>query len=604
MKTKSKKGKYTKLYNRTYTKKHVNRYTRKYSKNVKGAKNVKGGAFLASAALKNPKLVETALASGRMGPSIKDQTINKMNHFDEEHDIKYYFKKGMYALYKIMSSLVTLPIRNLDEVIPPELCKKMTGNKFVCSQSMLQYVLTGTKPDYKKILLEKDEKNCLSFDEDGNKIIKCKNKDEGQTGGNIHKQRGGMIIGCEKKPSYRFNTNDRVIVILDETDKSDNLNSGYVELNDKQWFIGTVTTVTKDNYVVQIDNGSVITRNNSVTEDIMQLYHNDWKDFYKEFYNMPKIVLQDLYDIGYTIGHPFIKRLNIIFKIIYEKSGIYTIVKLFSFLAKNIWQSFKSLVTLDNKNVFIKSINNLVNNYKELKIDYIKDRGLQTKIIFINIVMVYDRYLNGKSIDQTLELLDDNSKRLQVAVGKKLRIIEERLIRFNLYLRKYECPMSKLESLISSVYNIELLEKMLSSCNILLGENNYKDMEGDEKEQRKNRIEECDSKFNYNLNIIPDSTNIDFNVDIDKMPSSCQSCSSNKWAEIVVRYGCLFSKAINGSRNNMTYILINIVEEMATLNNDDPDPIIGNIKEILQNIECRSNLRGVIEKRIKLLKGN
>ena len=50
----------------------------------------------------------------------------------------------------------------------------------------------------------------------------------------------------------------------------------------------------------------------------------------------------------------------------------------------------------------------------------------------------------------------------------------------------------------------------------------------------------------------------------------------------------------------MTYILINIVQDMATINGSN-DPIIENIKDILKNIECRSNLRKVISNRIEEL---
>jgi hypothetical protein len=124
-------------------------------------------------------------------------------------------------------------------------------------------------------------------------------------------------------------------------------------------------------------------------------------------------------------------------------------------------------------------------------------------------------------------------------------------------------------------------------------------MQGDEKENRINRIKSCDAKHNNNLSIIPDSTYMEFDIDPEKEQPKCKSCS-NAWAEVVVRYGCFLSKALHGNKNNMTYILINIVQDMATINGSN-DPIIESITDILKNIECRSNLRTVISNRIKEL---
>ena len=528
-----------------------------------------------------------------------------MPSFDDESNIKYYFKKGMYSLYKVLRTIISLPIRNLDEAIPPELCKKMTGNDFVCSQTVAEYVLTGTKKDYKKMLLEKDQQKCLTLDENGNKIIKCK-IEGGFQNSQSHKQKGGMIIGCDKTIIPKFKPKERVIVVLnnEESRENENMNAEYIELNGVKWFIGTVTIVRERDYTIQIDNGILITRPHTTNNEGIEKYNNQWKEFYKNLYNLPKIVLQDLYDIGYTLTHPFIKKFNQIMEIMYKKSGLYLIVKLFVFLAKNTWQSFDGLIKMDKDNTYVRSINALVSKYTSANLDFVNDPRLRVKIIFISMTMIYHRYLDKKNIQQTLDLLDDHSERIQYTLGAKLKIIQEKLVKFNLFLRKYECPMSKVKSLIENINDSALLEKLLESCDLLLEEEtDY--IEDDTKEKRKNKTEFCDEQlYEYDLSILPDSTHIDFNIDPDKETGSCESCSGNKWAEIIVRYGCFFSKALNGNRNNMTYILINIVEDVATMdsiNSAEPDPIIENIKKILQNIECRSNLRKVISERIKLL---
>ena len=230
-----------------------------------------------------------------------------------------------------------------------------------------------------------------------------------------------------------------------------------------------------------------------------------------------------------------------------------------------------------------------------------KSKVMETILAFTCIVQIYDQKLKGKSIDGILDELDDNNNRIQLAIGKKQKLMQEKLIKLNLYLRKYECPMNKLKSLIDKINNIELLEKMLESLNKLLDLDNYEQINGpDEKENRKKRILSCDSKYRNDLSIIPDSTIMEFISDPEKETSDCKSCSGNAWAEVTVRYGCFFSKALVGNGNNMTYILMNIVQDVATIN-ETKDPIIGNIKHILKNIECRSNLRTVISNRIEEL---
>ena len=546
-------------------------------------------------------------SDARQGSSLmkSSMSLKKLSPFSDDKDIKYYFKKGMYALYTIMSSLVTLPIRNLNEVIPPELCKQTTDNNFVCSQSLIQYLLTGSKEDYKKILIDSDKKDCLELEEDGNKIVKCKKpllggqKIQGQLGGNI-------VIGCNKNETNPvFKKNDRVIVL----DDTQNANAAHVVLNDKKWFIGTITRL-KDEYTIQIDNGGVLSIPFTVENNKMMEYNNDWNDFYKEFYNMPKVVLQDMYDIGHAIGDPIIEKINKIMKIIYKKNGIYKIVKIFSFLSGKIWQCYSMLLKMDQDNVLVVAIKKLVETYKEKKYGanhmlgtnkVFGEKKLNTMVTFNCMLMIYDRYLNGKSIDQTLAELDSNNNRIQAAIGKKLIMIQEKLLKFNVYLRKYACPMNKLESFIHNINNKGLLEKMLESLNRLLDEDNYEVLQGEEKEKRINRIKSCDAKYSYDLSIMPDSTYMDFEIDPEKEQPKCKSCS-NAWAEVVVRYGCFFSKALNGNKNNMTYILINIVQDMATINGSN-DPIIESITEILKNIECRSNLRKVISNRIDELNG-
>jgi hypothetical protein len=146
---------------------------------------------------------------------------------------------------------------------------------------MLQYLFTGSKKDYKKILLDKDKKDCIEFDEDGNRFVKCK-KHGGN--GNYNQNGGNLIEGCDKS-DIKFKINDRVLVTIEDNEIDINRNASYIEEEGTKWFIGTVIGVKEDNYSIQIDNGGI-----SVTDhDSIRVYDNDWNDFYDELHKLPDL---------------------------------------------------------------------------------------------------------------------------------------------------------------------------------------------------------------------------------------------------------------------------------------------------------------------------
>lgn len=148
----------------------------------KGMEQVKGAL---------PDVNQMKSSFGSMGGSFNEMTFTK------------FLSLSLEALLKTAASITTLPIRNIDEFIPPEICK-IWVNPFSCSQSVLQYLFTGTKPDHRKVLPESDKNDCISYDQDGNKIVHCKQKGGSNTkkykykGKKYGKQYGGkgMIIEC------------------------------------------------------------------------------------------------------------------------------------------------------------------------------------------------------------------------------------------------------------------------------------------------------------------------------------------------------------------------------------------------------------------------
>ena len=182
------------------------------SKGINNTKKMKGGAFLSGAALTKLGAMQTA-ASGTSGTSGKSGSgtsgasgSGTLSLKDlSEMTFTKFVNLSMQAILKIASSITTLPIRNVDELIPPELCKKF-ANPFACSQSVLQYLFIGTKPDNKKVIPDSDKNDCISYDEDGNKIVNCKQKGGTITRkktkynySNLYQYGGGMIIGCENR---------------------------------------------------------------------------------------------------------------------------------------------------------------------------------------------------------------------------------------------------------------------------------------------------------------------------------------------------------------------------------------------------------------------
>lgn len=384
--------------------------SKKYINNTKKIKG--GGPLLDIASSSNEK--DVASKGGQeltkmMGGSFSEMTFTK------------FLSLSIQALLKIVGSISTLPIRNVDELIPPELCKKF-ANPFACSQSVLQYLFTGTKPDNKKVLPDSDKNDCISYDEDGNKIVHCKQiggtrKRKNKSKHNYQYGGEGMIIGCENE--------------------------------------------------IKMKNSK-------------------------------------------------------------------------------------------------KNQENQANQDKQIK----EKKEKKEKML--------------KHLNQHLKLLLHKLKKL------------------NIYLRKYLCPKKKIEALIKKINDIKLLKKTLEVCKTLLNNSHYDDNKSDNE-----RLRICDEEYNKlnigQLRVQADTKHLGLLI-FPRDRANCEDCSqASLWAETLGKYYSLFKGAINGNTNNIHYIMMNIIQDMAKLDKSD-DPILGEIRNILKNIECRSNLTQVIEDRIKELK--
>ena len=88
------------------------------------------------------------------------------------------------------------------------------------------------------------------------------------------------------------------------------------------------------------------------------------------------------------------------------------------------------------------------------------------------------------------------------------------------------------------------------------------------------------------------------NNKIEEQEPPCETCDGSPMFYAFGKYSSLLSDSILGRKDSLDYILINMIHEFASIKDN---PIGKKIIEILKNIECRSNLRQVIQDQINSL---
>jgi len=91
------------------------------------------------------------------------------------------------------------------------------------------------------------------------------------------------------------------------------------------------------------------------------------------------------------------------------------------------------------------------------------------------------------------------------------------------------------------------------------------------------------------------------NNKIEEQEPPCETCDGSPMFYAFGKYSSLLSDSILGRKDSLDYILINMIHEFASIKDN---PIGKKIIEILKNIECRSNLRQVIQDQIDSLDSN
>ena len=196
----------------------------------------------------------------------------------------------------------------------------------------------------------------------------------------------------------------------------------------------------------------------------------------------------------------------------------------------------------------------------------------------------------------------------------KIRIdrIREKLKTLNLFLRQYKKPKEKMETLISTINDIELLKLVLNTYeNILNGKGDY---------VSDPNLDTCDKRYYDNAKSIPlQEASIqyyDLRTLVDDEYTSpykekCVECSG--WQEsfigILKKYGELLNYTLRGNKKNIYYILMKMLNEIVVNYNYikkngtglPSNDVINDIILLLNNINCRCNIIELIQNQIEKL---
>jgi hypothetical protein len=201
---------------------------------------------------------------------------------------------------------------------------------------------------------------------------------------------------------------------------------------------------------------------------------------------------------------------------------------------------------------------------------------------------------------------------------ENLNNIRRHLLKVNLLLRKYQCPKVKLKTILKKVKNKELLIKIKDIfITLMIG------IPPTEYTKSKNAAEsliarkKCDQIYNdrfnedkgyekeFQLKIIPDSTHMTFSTDLYNLATDTESCPiCTPWGTLSDKYFQLVNDTMFGNKKTI-YVLVNFLHDILVVkryempqNSIEEDQIFEDIKHILHNIQCRSDVIGILDELI------
>ena len=499
-----------------------------------------------------------------------------------------FFMTIINSMVGIGKAVLLMPTLALNQVVPPHLCKYYLKNDKLCSQTTLDYFIKGSRPDYLKREIENDK--CIEFNPETNKYEQCKPtrfKDEPKLKGGSMKgasMRGGtkeLILKCKGKINHGLHKHDKVIVFYPE-----NVTGNQIVDN---VYVGKIVSITgqKDEIIgIQIENGNEISVKYNEEDINVRLYSEIFETFIHEY------------------------------KKYYIESGLDAASKRIEWgVVMSFYLLFKGIGNATILAVFV-----------AIGVPTIATVGVVTVssiplALIVGICWICEKISTNKSLKKIYlakikKLIENDSVRTE----KRNTYILEQLVKINHQLKMYQCPRDKLESIFENINDIKLLEKIYKLIDKLIEDKNYYDQKTCDIEYEKLRkapptkdvpgevpyFDAKTAKLLTKFKLNPDIEHVDAKNYIKQFvsyPNDTFHKSPHESCEDINRFDPLkildsFDKTIRGNKDNITYIVIHIFKDIFEGKSENESHIQKYTRLILQNIQCRSDILGVIAERI------
>ena len=501
-----------------------------------------------------------------------------------------FFMTLINSMVSIGKAVLLMPTLALNQIVPPHLCKYYLKNDKLCSQTTLDYFIKGSRPDYLKREIENDE--CIEFNPDTNKYEQCKPtrfKDESKIkGGSMKGGTKELILKCKGKINHGLHKDDKVIVFY-----PDNIKAKPIVEN---VYVGKIVSITgqRDDMIeIQLEDGPKISVKYNEEDINVRLYSEIFETFMIEF---QKYYIESGLDATS-------KRIEwgvvMSFYLLFKGVGHATILAIFVALG------VPTIATVGISSIAAAGVITV---------------GSIPLALIIGIYWIYKKVSTNKSLKKIYlakikKLIDDDT----VKSEKRNKYILEQLVKINHQLKMYQCPRDKLESIFENINNVKLLEKIYKLIDKLIQDKDYYDQKTCDIEYEKLRnppqTKESEDAPYFDANTAKLLTKFKLNPDIEHVdaknyikqfvsyPIDTFHKSPHDSCQDINRFDPLkildsFDKTIRGNKDNITYIVIHIFKDIFEGKSENETDIQKYTRLILQNIQCRSDILGVIADRI------
>jgi len=530
----------------------------------------------------------TGAAKNIKTANLKDMTPGKLQIIPTN-----FFSTIMKSMVGIGKAILLMPTLAMNQIVPPHLCKYYLKNS-LCGLTTLEYFVKGSRPDYLKREIENDK--CIEFNPETNKYEQCKPtrfKDDPKDEGKIRGGAKELILKCKEKINHGLNKGDRVIVFYPIDIPGNKLQEDV--------YIGKILSIEgeKNEIInIKIENGDIIhVLYDEININIM-IYNKNFETFMIEFkkYYIKNIKLSD--ETSEFIEWSIVMSFYLLLK------GLQKTTLMSIFVALGV----PTAALVGSAGVVAGAV--VVGS-------------MPIVLTIVGIFWIYKKVSTNKSLQkiylaQIKKIINDESIKLE----KRNKYILQQLVKINHQLKMYECPRTKLESIFENINSVELLKNIYNIIVDLIEDKDYYDQKTCDLKYEELRepgggaeslkvpfFDSKTAKLITKFDLKPDIEHVDaknhilqfikFPIDTFHTPP-CKSCNDiNRFDPLKILDS--FNKIIKGNKDNITYIIIHIFKDIVKGNSDNETSIQKYTRSILQNIQCRSDILGVIAERIEKL---